>query len=138
LGGTGDGKSYTIKLFISLLQGEYSIAAYDVDFARDDYQATVEVKYEYSDIENAFQSDITELEQRIGERRELGSKYIPEKRLIIGEEMPALAEECDSLGTWIRKMSKRGRKVGMFIGAVAQNDTAENFALKGDASILKI
>ncbi len=137
VGGTGDGKSYTIKLFVSSLQQEYSITAYDVDFARDDYPKTVEVKYEYSNIEDAFQSDMTKLEQRIGERRELGSKYIPDKQLIIAEEMPALAEECDSAGAWIRKMSKRGRKVGLFIAAIAQNDTTENFALKGDVSILK-
>jgi energy-coupling factor transporter ATP-binding protein EcfA2 len=137
VGGTGDGKSFTIKLFVSVLQGDYSLVAYDVDYAKDDYPECVEVKYEFEDIESAFTEDMKELEKRIGERRELGKKYVPDKKLIIGEEMPALAEECESLGLWMRKMSKRGRKVGLFIAAIAQNDTAENFALKGDASILK-
>ncbi|BAZ19095.1 hypothetical protein NIES4071_109800 (plasmid) [Calothrix sp. NIES-4071] len=137
VGGTGDGKSHTVKLFINALQGEYSITAYDVDFAKDDYPDCVDIKYTYEDIEDAFTNDMEELENRIGERRELGKKYVPDKKFIVGEEMPALAEECDSLGAWMRKLSKRGRKVGLFIGAIAQNDTAENFALKGDASILK-
>ncbi|MBW4600996.1 MAG: type IV secretory system conjugative DNA transfer family protein [Calothrix sp. FI2-JRJ7] len=137
VGGTGDGKSYTVKLLINALQCEYEIAAYDVDFAKDDYPDCVDIKYTYEDIEAAFTSDMEELENRIGERRELGRKYLPDKKLIVGEEMPALADECDSLGAWMRKMSKRGRKVGLFIAAIAQNDTAENFALKGDASILK-
>ena len=137
VGGTGDGKSFTVKLFVSALQGEYSLVAYDVDFAKDDYPECVEVKYDFEDIEDSFTADMEELEKRIKERRELGRKYVPDKKLIIGEEMPALAEECESLGAWMRKMSKRGRKVGLFIAAIAQNDTAENFALKGDASILK-
>jgi len=137
IGGTGDGKSHTVKVFISALQNEYSIAAYDVDFAENDYPKSVDVKYTYPEIELAFQDDMEELENRIELRRPLGNRYVPEKRLIIGEEMPALADECESLGLWMRKMSKRGRKVGMFIVAIAQNDTAENFALKGDASILK-
>ncbi|MBW4451070.1 MAG: type IV secretory system conjugative DNA transfer family protein [Spirirestis rafaelensis WJT71-NPBG6] len=137
VGGTGDGKSFTMKLFVSALQNEYSIAAYDVDFAKDDYPDCVDVKYSYQEIEAAFIEDMEELENRIEARRPLGKRYNPDKKLIIGEEMPALAEECDSLGLWMRKMSKRGRKVGLFIAAIAQNDTAENFALKGDASILK-
>lgn len=137
VGGTGDGKSFTVKLFISALQREYSLVAYDVDYAKDDYPECVEVRYEFEEIEDSFTADMQELEKRIGERRELGKKYVPDKKLIIGEEMPALAEECESLGAWMRKMSKRGRKVGLFIAAIAQNDTAENFALKGDASILK-
>lgn len=137
VGGTGDGKSFTIKHFISSLKDDYSIAAYDVDFAKDDYLDCVNVKFEYADIEQSFNDDMEELENRIAERRALGKRYIPDKRFIVGEEMPALAEECESLGVWMRKMSKRGRKVGLFIAALAQNDTAENFALKGDASILK-
>jgi energy-coupling factor transporter ATP-binding protein EcfA2 len=137
VGGTGDGKSYTMKLFVSALQSEYSVAAYDVDFAKDDYPDSVDVKYSYEEIESAFIEDMKELENRIEARRPLGKKYNPDKKLIVGEEMPALAEECESLGLWMRKMSKRGRKVGLFIAAIAQNDTAENFALKGDASILK-
>ena len=44
VGGTGDGKSFTTKLFVSTLQTEYSIAAYDVDFAKDDYPDSVDVK----------------------------------------------------------------------------------------------
>jgi hypothetical protein len=137
VGGTGDGKSYTIKLFVFALQGEYSLVAYDVDYAKDDYPECVDIKYEFEEIEDSFTADMQELQNRIAERRELGRKYIPDKKLIIGEEMPALAEECESLGAWMRKMSKRGRKVGLFIAAIAQNDTAENFALKGDYSILK-
>lgn len=137
VGGTGDGKSYTIKVFVSALQNEYSIVAYDVDFAKDDYPEYVNVKYHYEEIETSFTKDMEELEKRIGERRELGKNYNPQKKLTIGEEMPALADECESLGLWMRKMSKRGRKAGLFIAAIAQNDTAENFALKGDASILK-
>lgn len=137
VGGTGDGKSFTMKLFINSLQYEYSITAYDVDFAKDDYPDCVNVKYTYEDIESSFSEDMEELENRIAERRELGKKYIPDKRFIVGEEMPALADECETLGAWMKKMSKRGRKVGMFIAAIAQNDTAANFALKGDYSILQ-
>lgn len=137
MGGTGNGKSYTIKLFTSALQNEYLIVAYDVDFPKDDYPKHVKVKYQYEEIEVSFIKDIEELEKRIGERREQGRNYNPQKKLTIGEEMPALADECESLGLWMHKMSKRGRKAGLFIAAIAQNDTAEKFALKGDASILK-
>ncbi|HYX18377.1 MAG TPA: DUF87 domain-containing protein [Nostoc sp.] len=137
IGGTGDGKSYTIKLFVASLQNEFDITAYDVDYAKDDYLSSVEIRYTYEEIQVSLNRDIEELENRIVERRELGKRYSPDKRLTIGEEMPALADECESLGLWMRKMSKRGRKVGLFIAAIAQNDTAENFALKGDAGILK-
>lgn len=137
IGGTGDGKSYTIKLFVAALQNEFSITAYDVDFAKDDYPEYVDIKYSYQEIEVSFTKDIEELENRIAERRGLGKRYNPEKSLIIGEEMPALASECKSLEEWMPKMSNRGRKVGMFIAAISQNDTAENFALKGNASLLK-
>jgi energy-coupling factor transporter ATP-binding protein EcfA2 len=137
IGGTGDGKSYTIKHFISCLQSDYSISVYDVDFAKDDYSGRVDVKFDYGDIEESFINDIEELEQRIGIRRQMGKKYVPDKRFIVGEEMPALAEECESLGIWMRKMSKRGRKVGLFIAAIAQNDSASNFAIQGDYKILQ-
>ncbi|GAX46261.1 hypothetical protein NIES4075_72820 [Tolypothrix sp. NIES-4075] len=135
IGGTGDGKSYATKLFVSSIQNDFEIIAYDVDYAIGDYSDDVKVKYTYQHIETAIAEDIEELEERIAERRVQGKNYNPDKKFIIAEELPALVSEIDDMGIWMRKLSKRGRKVGLFICAIAQNDTAENLGLKGDVGI---
>ena len=135
IGGTGDGKSTTVKHFISRLN-EYDITAYDVDFSKDDYPERVSIKYTFDDISQAMQADIELLEKRISDRRTEGKNYNPKARLIIGEELPALALDLDdTVPTWIRKLSSRGRKVRLKLACLSQNDTAENLALKGNVAL---
>ena len=135
IGGTGDGKSTTVKHFISRLN-EYDITAYDVDFSKDDYPERVSIKYTFDDISQAMQNDIELLEERISDRRNEGRNYNPKARLIIAEELPALALDLDDIvPIWIRKLSSRGRKVRLKLACLAQNDTAENIALKGNVAL---
>lgn len=136
IAGSGSGKSHTVKHFISILQSNFTITAYDPDYQLDDYPSSVSVHYDFDDIEKCFTRDIDEIETRISERRN-NKKYLPDNHFYIGEEMPILSEMCDSTGTWIKRLSKRGRKLKMFLCVVSQNSTAENFQLQNDAAILK-
>ena len=135
IGGTGDGKSTTVKYFISRLDN-YDITAYDVDFSKDDYPERVQIKYTFDDISQSMQNDIELLEARISDRRAEGKNYNPKPKLIIAEELPALALDIDDIvPIWIRKLSSRGRKVKLKLACLAQNDTAENIALKGNVAL---
>ena len=135
IGGTGDGKSTTVKHFISRLN-EYDITAYDVDFSKDDYPERVRIKYDFDTISQAMQADIELLEKRISDRRNEGKNYNPKPRLIIAEELPALALDLDDIvPIWIRKLSSRGRKIRLKLACLSQNDTAENLALKGNVAL---
>ncbi len=136
IAGSGSGKSYTVKHFISILQSSFKIVAYDPDYQVSDYPENVDVHYDFDDIETCFSADIQEIENRIAERRN-NRKYIPDSMFYIAEECPILSEMCDSMGTWIKRISKRGRKLKMFLCVVAQNSTAENFSLQNDSAILK-
>lgn len=135
IGGTGDGKSTTIKYFISRLS-DYDISAYDVDFSKDDYPQKVQIKYDFDSISQSMKDDLELLEARIKERREQGKQYSPKPKLTIAEELPALALDIDDIvPIWIRKLSSRGRKVKLKLACLAQNDTAENIALKGNVAL---
>jgi len=83
-----------------------------------------------------MQTDIELLESRISDRRSQGRSYNPKPKLIIAEELPALALDIqDIVPIWIRKLSSRGRKVKLKLACLAQNDTAENIARKGNVAL---
>ena len=135
IGGTGDGKSTTIKYFISRLN-DWDITTFDVDYSKGDYPDNVKVKYDYSSISEAMKYEIEELETRIEMRRDEGKGYSPTPHLTIAEELPALALEIgEDVSRWIRVKSSRGRKVLLKLACLAQNDTAENLALKGNVAL---
>ena len=69
--------------------------------------------------------------------RKTVSKNIPDEyaRFYIAEEYPVLSD-CENSHDWIRQHAKVGRKRKQFIMVLAQNDTAANFDLEGDADIL--
>lgn len=132
IGGTGDGKSTAIKYIISQL-ADWNITAYDVDYKQEDYSNQIHVKYEYKSIKESMEDEIEELEIRISERRNTSGKYSDTPKLTIAEELPALALEIgDTVNKWIRVKSSRGRKVFLKLACIAQNDTAESLALKGN------
>jgi hypothetical protein len=135
IGGTGDGKSTAIKCFISRLN-DWNITAFDVDYKQDDYPNKIHIKYEYSTIEESMLKEIDEVEERIAERRTTKGDYYDTPKLTIAEELPALASEIgDTVNKWIRSKSSRGRKVLLKIACLAQNDTVENLALKGNSDM---
>ncbi|MDY6897243.1 MAG: hypothetical protein SWZ49_04100, partial [Cyanobacteriota bacterium] len=135
IGGTGDGKSTAIKCFISRLN-DWNITAFDVDYKQDDYPNKIHIKYEYSTIEESMLKEIDEVEDRIAERRTTKGNYSATPHLTIAEELPALASEIgDTVNKWIRSKSSRGRKVLLKIACLAQNDTVENLALKGNSDM---
>lgn len=135
VGGTGDGKSTLVKGLVQVLD-DWRFRAYDVDFAKGDYPLEVSVLFTYPAIENEMRKDMASLEERYAVRREAGANAWGERpSLIIAEEMPSLAVECESEPQWIRLIAKRGRKVKMFLACCVQNDTIENTGLKGDNSL---
>ncbi|ARV59504.1 hypothetical protein BZZ01_13490 [Nostocales cyanobacterium HT-58-2] len=144
IGGTGDGKSTLIQAIAQRWAGEVSV--YDVDYAKGDWGFidSGNITYEPEEIAAQMELDLEELEKRIDQRREVGKhKYSAmleegdiKRRLIIAEEMPALANQFDIVADWIRGMAKRGRKPGLFIAALAQNDTVENLGVSGDKDII--
>ncbi|MGB3652959.1 MAG: hypothetical protein WBA41_17320, partial [Rivularia sp. (in: cyanobacteria)] len=134
IGGTGDGKSTAMKYFISRLN-DYEITAFDVDYSKGDYPDKVHIKYSYESISEAMNNEIIELEERISDRRNAGNNYLTKPKLTIAEELPALALEIgEDVSKWIRVKSSRGRKVLLKLACLAQNDTAENLALKGNVA----
>lgn len=135
IGGTGDGKSTAIKHFISRLN-DWDITAFDVDYSKGDYPDKVQIKYDYDSISSAMNNEVEELEQRISDRRSAGKNYSAKPKLTIAEELPALALEIgEDVSKWIRVKSSRGRKVYLKLACLAQNDTAENIALKGNVAL---
>ena len=135
IGGTGDGKSTAIKHLISKLV-DWDITAYDVDYSQGDYPYKVQIRYDYESISEAMNDEIIELEQRISDRRNEGKNYSARPKLTIAEELPALALEIgEEVSKWIRIKSSRGRKVMLKVACLAQNDTAENLALKGNIAL---
>ncbi|MEH2069774.1 MAG: hypothetical protein V7K47_16700 [Nostoc sp.] len=89
-----------------------------------------------AEVNAAMQSALDHLESMKVYRKEV-SKEIPVEhaRLYIAEEFPVLAD-CNNAAQWIKQHAKVGRKRKQFIMVLAQNDTAANFALEGDADIL--
>ncbi|MDZ8083212.1 MAG: hypothetical protein RMX35_29620 [Nostoc sp. DcaGUA01] len=138
VGGTGDGKSTQAQYFSTRIGGK--VIVYDVDSAKGDW-AWVEPENLIGDgglteVNTSMQSALDHLEQMRVYRKEV-SKDIPQEhaRFYIAEEFPVLAD-CDNAPQWIKQHAKVGRKRKQFIMALAQNDTAANFALEGDADIL--
>ena len=137
VGSTGDGKSTAIKIFTSNLNNVgYKIDARDIDATVDDYSSDIEVTFDYKEIEQTFNNDLLELEQRIKVRRVEGKKFNPEYKFIVSEELPALVDEIEVTPTWIKRMSNRGRKVKLFLCVAAQNDTVDALGLKGNSKLI--
>lgn len=138
VGGTGDGKSTQAQYFSTRIGGK--VVVYDVDSAKGDW-GWVEPTDLIGDgglpeVDKAMQEALDHLEKMRVYRKEV-SKNIPQEfaRFYIAEEFPVLVD-CDNAPQWIRQHAKVGRKRKQFIMALAQNDTAANFALEGDADIL--
>jgi hypothetical protein len=138
VGGTGDGKSTQAQYFSTRIGGK--VVVYDVDSAKGDW-GWVEPTDLIGDgglpeVDKAMQEALDHLEKMRVYRKEV-SKDIPQEfaRFYIAEEFPVLAD-CDNAPQWIRQHAKVGRKRKQFIMCLAQNDTAANFALEGDADIL--
>ena len=138
VGGTGDGKSTQAQYFSTRIGGK--VVVYDVDSAKGDW-GWVEPTDLIGDgglpeVNKVMQEALDHLEKMRVYRKEV-SKDIPQEfaRFYIAEEFPVLAD-CDNAPQWIRQHAKVGRKRKQFIMALAQNDTAANFALEGDADIL--
>ncbi|MDF5736777.1 MULTISPECIES: hypothetical protein [unclassified Nostoc] len=138
VGGTGDGKSTQAQYFSTRIGGK--VVVYDVDSAKGDW-AWVEPTDLIGDgglpeVDKAMEEALDHLEKMRVYRKEV-SKDIPQEfaRFYIAEEFPVLAD-CSNASQWIRQHAKVGRKRKQFIMCLAQNDTAANFALEGDADIL--
>ncbi|MCC5619134.1 type IV secretory system conjugative DNA transfer family protein [Nostoc sp. CHAB 5836] len=138
VGGTGDGKSTQAQYFSTRIGGR--VVVYDVDSAKGDW-GWVEQNDLIGDgglpkVDKAMQEALDHLEKMRVYRKEV-SKDIPQEfaRFYIAEEFPVLAD-CSNASQWIRQHAKVGRKRKQFIMVLAQNDTAANFALEGDADIL--
>ncbi|AVH71570.1 hypothetical protein [Nostoc sp. 'Lobaria pulmonaria (5183) cyanobiont'] len=138
VGGTGDGKSTQAQYFSTRIGGK--VVVYDVDSAKGDW-GWVEPTDLIGDgglpeVDKAMQEALDYLEKMRVYRKEV-SKDIPQEfaRFYIAEEFPVLADG-DNAPQWIRQHAKVGRKRKQFIMVLAQNDTAANFALEGDADIL--
>ncbi|OUL33113.1 hypothetical protein BV372_17355 [Nostoc sp. T09] len=138
VGGTGDGKSTLAQYFSTRIGGQ--VIVYDIDSAKDDW-SWVEPGNLIGDgglpeVNAAMKEALDHLEKMRVYRKEV-SKDVPQEfaRFYIGEEFPVLAD-CDNAPDWIKQHAKVGRKRKQFIMVLAQNDTATNFALEGDADIL--
>lgn len=137
IGATNSGKSFTLKLFQNeLLKLNYQIKSYDIDATFEDYSKRVNVIYDYPDIEKNVEKDLNELELRVQERRIKGKNYNPQKTLIVSEELPSLVDEIELMQSWIKRLSNRGRKVGLFIAALSQNDTVDSLGLSGNSKLI--
>lgn len=138
VGGTGDGKSTLAQYFSTRIGGK--VIVYDIDSAKDDW-SWVEPENLIGDgglpeVNAAMKAALDHLEEMRKYRKEV-SKDIPQEfaRFYIGEEFPVLAD-CENAPQWIKQHAKVGRKRKQFIMVLAQNDTAANFALEGDADTL--
>ena len=138
VGGTGDGKSTQAQYFSTRIGGK--VIVYDVDSGKGDW-AWVEPGSLIGDgglpeVNQAMGEALEHLEKMRVYRKEV-SKDVPLEfaRFYIAEEFPVLAD-CDNAPDWIKQHAKVGRKRKQFIMVLAQNDTAANFALEGDADIL--
>ncbi len=115
---------------------------YDSDAKPDDWawlnqNDVVGRKGNFDAINDAMGNDLDTLEELVKLRGDGGDNAIAGRdRFLIAEEFPILADECDNAARWIKRHAKRGRRYKQFILAIAQNDTAENFALQGDKDTL--
>lgn len=138
VGGTGDGKSTQAQYFSTRIGGK--VIVYDVDSGKGDW-AWVETESLIGDgglpeVNAAMGEALEHLEEMRKYRKEVSSDVPQEfSRFYIAEEFPVLAD-CDNAPQWIKQHAKVGRKRKQFIMVLAQNDTAANFALLGDADIL--
>lgn len=138
VGGTGDGKSTQAQYFSTRIGGK--VIVYDVDSGKGDW-VWVDTENLIGDgglpeVNLAMGEALEHLEEMRKYRKEV-SKDVPQEfsRFYIAEEFPVLAD-CDNASQWIKQHAKVGRKRKQFIMVLAQNDTAANFALEGDADIL--
>jgi energy-coupling factor transporter ATP-binding protein EcfA2 len=140
VGGTGDGKSTFTQYLSSKIGGR--VVVYDSDAKPDDWAwlnkaDVIGRKGNFQSIDTAMGKDLKTLEELVGLRGEGGDNAIAgRERFLIAEEFPILVDECLNATAWIKRHAKRGRRYKQFICALAQNDTAENFGLKGDKDTL--
>lgn len=137
IGGSGDGKT-TTAMYIAYSVGG-TIKVYDADAAADEWLGLNVVGRcaNFSAIEQAMQSDLTDLQERTILRGEKGSHACDGMDCVtIAEEFPLLVGEVDIAAEWLIKHGKRGRRVKKFILANAQNDTAANFGIEGDKGVI--
>lgn len=138
VGGTGDGKSTLAQYFSTRIGGQ--VIVYDIDSAKDDWSwvdpGNLIGDGGLPEVNSAMKEALDHLEAMRVYRKEV-SKEVPQEfaRFYIGEEFPVLAD-CENAPQWIKQHAKVGRKRRQFIMVLAQNDTAANFALEGDADIL--
>lgn len=57
--------------------------------------------------------------------------------ILIGEEFPDLADQCDNASSWVDRHSRRGRKAGRFLILLSQYDQIGAFGLEGKSGLLK-
>jgi hypothetical protein len=57
--------------------------------------------------------------------------------ILIGEEFPDIADQCDRAPSWTDRHSRRGRKAGRFLILLSQYDQIAAFGLEGKSSLLK-
>ncbi len=138
VGGTGDGKSTQAQYFSTRIGGE--VIVYDVDSSIEDWTwikpDNLVGDNGLPDVNEAMGEALQHLEKMRVYRKTV-SKNIPDEyaRFYIAEEYPVLSD-CENSHDWIRQHAKVGRKRKQFIMVLAQNDTAANFDLEGDADIL--
>lgn len=140
IGGTGDGKSTQVQYLSTRIGGKVTV--YDADCTPQEWSwlpsnNVIGRKGDIAAIDAAMGEDLTILQELMEKRGEHGDSAIAGlDRFIVAEEFPLLADECKNAPTWIKRHAKRGRRVRQFICVIAQNDTAENFALEGDKGTL--
>ena len=139
VGGTGSGKSTFIQAFANKLSSDWFFRLYDTDCTIDDWsyiRTRAHTLYEtLEDIEADMERGLTELEERMKERKKLGNRWEGLHTFIVGEEFPFLASDIKKATVWMPKFAKRGRRVKLFMALLAQNDTVANLGLKGDSKL---
>ena len=139
IGGTGDGKSTLIQGLAARLPS-WNIRCYDSDATVDDWHGVppenvIGIGYDLNAIDRAMRDDLHLLIERTQERSQAGNVWHAKPQLIVAEELPNLVSELEVVKDWIPSLAKRGRRVKLFIAAIAQNDTVDNIGLRGDADL---
>lgn len=134
-GNTGAGKTMLAQWIASLFHTP-DIKVYDSDAAPHEWPGLEVVgrQADYQGIELAMQMDLEEMQLRTRQRGAGERTEFPQMVRII-EEYPTAADEVDIANQWLKALLRRGRKYGIMVILLSQQDNVEALKLKGQGDI---
>ena len=122
IGGTNSGKTTLANHLVeAMATGNAAAYALDPDAKFNVWSPRCQVVDDYAEIETTLHRHFLEME-----RRRAGGPDSYPLIIIAMDEWPAVVDECDRAGFYLKRLSRQGRKVGFRLLLLSQSDLVED------------